>query len=61
MNTKFKPGDRVTDGKDFGVVVEQYNYERDQGRPKRTLTTWDRKYKGHKQTGYPLTIDLTRV
>ena len=61
MNRKFKIGSRVTDGKDSGVVVNQYKHASDRGRPKRILVTWDREYKGHKQTGYPLAIDLTNI
>ena len=61
MKTKFKVGNRVTDGKDCGVVVKQYKHASDRGYPERILVSWDREYRGHKQTGYPLALDLTNL
>jgi hypothetical protein len=54
---QLKPGERVTDGTDFGVVEIQWPEKN----PAITMVLWDREYQGHKQAGYPLTEKLTRI
>lgn len=58
---KFKIGCRVTDGIDCGEVAEQNINKNDHKPPKRTLVVWDREFKGCKQTGYPLTVELEAI